>query len=25
LRVHSFVTPSGQEFVLARGVDYPAQ
>lgn len=22
LRVHSFVTPSGQEFVLARGVDY---
>ena len=22
LRVHSFVTPSGKEFVLARGVDY---
>jgi Family of unknown function (DUF6152) len=22
LRVHSFVTPNGQEFVLARGVDY---
>lgn len=23
LRVYSFVTPSGQEFVLARGTDYP--
>ena len=23
MRVHSFVTPSGQEYVLARGTDYP--
>ena len=23
LRVHSFVTPSGQEYVLSRGTDYP--
>jgi Family of unknown function (DUF6152) len=23
MRVHSFVTPNGQEYVLSRGTDYP--